>query len=156
MMKDIGEEAAVEVQPNIDSSERENVIGNFSTDSTAKLADGLLAIYQPPLEQIKKELDELTRKQGSLIDRMRVENLKLDDTSGDCVLNEMFSTIKSYQGRLSSIKKEMTSIHERTFKLKKRALRLQQIKQKEALSREHQREQETRREQELIGKPSIA
>lgn len=29
------------------------------------------------------------RKQGSLIDRMRVENLKLDDTSGDCTLNEM-------------------------------------------------------------------
>lgn len=37
--------------------------------------------------------------------------------------------------------------------LQKRALRLQQIKQKEALNREQQREQELRREQELIGRP---
>lgn len=36
--------------------------------------------------------------------------------------------------------------------LQKRALRLQQIKQKEALNKEQQREQELRREQELIGR----
>lgn len=41
------------------------------------------------------------------------------------------------------------------MKLQKRALRLQQMKQKEALTREHHREQESRREQDLIGKPSI-
>lgn len=40
--------------------------------------------------------------------------------------------------------------------MQKRALRLQQIIQKEALNREQQREQEIRREQELIGKPMIS
>jgi len=36
--------------------------------------------------------------------------------------------------------------------LQKRVLRLQQIKQKEAMNKEQQREQEIRREQELIGR----
>jgi cell fate (sporulation/competence/biofilm development) regulator YmcA (YheA/YmcA/DUF963 family) len=39
------------------------------------------------------------------------------------------------------------------YMLQKRALRLKQIKQKEALNKEQQREQELRREQELIGRP---
>ncbi|XP_043280502.1 biogenesis of lysosome-related organelles complex 1 subunit 6 [Venturia canescens] len=153
MMKDIGEEAAAEVQPNLEFADRDTPIVDFS-QSTTKLANGLLAIYQPPLEQIKKELDDLTKKQESLMDRMLVENIKITDLAEDIALNEMVSTIKLYQGKLGSIKREMTSIHDRTSKLKKRALRLQQMKQKEALTREHQREQELRREQDLIGKPS--
>lgn len=36
----------------------ENVI-DF-TEAVEKLAEGLLSIYQPPLEQVKKELLELT------------------------------------------------------------------------------------------------
>lgn len=38
--------------------------------------------------------------------------------------------------------------------LQKRALRLQEMKQKEALQREHIREAQLTREQELIAKPS--
>lgn len=152
MMTDIGEEAAVEVQPQIEHNERESTV-DFS-NAMKNLADGLLAVYQAPLQQIKGELYELTTKQETLISQMEVENKKLSDTQEDVELNELFSTVKIYQGKLATIKKEMMTIHERSFKLKKRALRLQQIKQKEALNREQQREQEIRKEQELIGKPS--
>ncbi|XP_011149967.1 biogenesis of lysosome-related organelles complex 1 subunit 6 isoform X3 [Harpegnathos saltator] len=123
------------------------------TEAIEKLAEGLLNIYQPPLEQVKKELLELTSKQETVLAQMQSENKKINETFEDVDLNDMFATIKVYQGKLASIRKEMISIHERTSKLKKRALRLQQIKQKEALNKEQQREQELRREQELIARP---
>lgn len=134
----------------IEKQECENVI-DFST--VEKLAHGLLSIYQPPLEQVKRELSELISKQETLLTRMQFENKKLGETFEDVDLNDMFATIKLYQGKLASVRKEMINIHEKTFKLKKRALRLQQIKQKEALNREQQREHELRREQELIARP---
>ncbi|KAL0106493.1 hypothetical protein PUN28_016300 [Cardiocondyla obscurior] len=86
---------------------------------------------------------------------MQLENKKIHETLEDIDLNDMFSTVKIYQGKLTVIRKEMINIHERTSKLKKRVLRLQQIKQKEAMNKEQQREQELRREQELIGRSTI-
>ncbi|KAK2577523.1 hypothetical protein KPH14_003614 [Odynerus spinipes] len=152
MMVDIDEVEVIEVQSQNDSVQD---IVDFSK-VTENLAAGILAIYRPPLEKVKKDLNELTSKQTVLLNQMQRENKNLQDVLQDTDLNEMFSTIKSYQGKLVNIKKEMIVIHDRTFKLKKRALRLQQIKQKEALNREQQREHELRREQELIGKPTIS
>ncbi|KAK0076607.1 hypothetical protein PV326_010651 [Microctonus aethiopoides] len=150
-MTDIGEAAAAEVQSNITSNEPEQLVA--MTNATDKLVQGILDVYQSPLQQMKDELQELLKKQESLVDKMQVENKQLAETAEDEQCMEMYSTIKIYNDKLTRIKKEMTSIHERTLKLKKRALRLQQIKQKEALAKEHKREEETRREQELIGKP---
>ncbi|XP_053988049.1 biogenesis of lysosome-related organelles complex 1 subunit 6-like [Hylaeus volcanicus] len=155
MMTDIEEAEVKKVQSEIDKHESDKVQVDFS-DAAKKLAEGLLNIYQLPLEQVQKELNEATSKQEALLAQMQIENKKLQETFENVNLNEMFQTIKVYQGKLTSMKKEMALIHERTFKLKKRALRLQLVKQKEALNREQQREQEIRREQELIGKPIVS
>lgn len=152
-MTDIEEAEVAEVQALAEKHDSDEDKVDFS-GASQKLAEGLLSIYQLPLEQVKKELNELTCKQEALLTQMQFENQRLRDTIDHTELNEMFQTIKAYQSKLAMIKKEMTWIHERTFKLKKRTLRLQQIKQKEALHREQQREQEIRREQELIGKPT--
>ncbi|XP_032671946.1 biogenesis of lysosome-related organelles complex 1 subunit 6 isoform X3 [Odontomachus brunneus] len=122
MMTDVSETETVEVHSGTEQEECENVI-DF-TEAVEKLAEGLLSIYQPPLEQVKKDLLELTSKQETLLAQMQSENKKINETFEDIDLNDM-----------------------------KRALRLQQIKQKEALNREQQREQELRREQELIARP---
>lgn len=148
MMVDIDETEVTEVQSQNDNME---TIFNFSK-ATENLTAGILEIYQSPLEKSKKELKELISKQQVLLSQMQTENKKLQDILQDADLREMFVTIKMYQGKAANIKKEMVVIHDRIFKLKKRALRLQQIKQKEALGREQQKEQELRREQELIGK----
>nr|XP_034191501.1 biogenesis of lysosome-related organelles complex 1 subunit 6-like isoform X3 [Osmia lignaria] len=126
MMTDIEEAEVIKIQPQIEQHESDEIKVDFS-EAAKKLAQGLLNIYQLPLEQVQKELTEVTNKQETLLSQMQTENKKLQETFDDVKLNEM-----------------------------KRALRLQQIKQKEALSREHQREQEVRREQELIGKPTIS
>ncbi|XP_035735989.1 biogenesis of lysosome-related organelles complex 1 subunit 6-like [Vespa mandarinia] len=152
MMVDIDEAEVTKVQSQNDSVED---IVDFSK-ATEKLAHGILTIYQPSLEKVKENLNELTSKQEVLLNQIQNDNKKLQDVLEDADLNEMFATIKLYQGKLTTIKKEMVMVHDRTFKLKKRALRLQQIKQKEALGREQQREQELRREQELIGKPTTS
>ncbi|XP_046838626.1 biogenesis of lysosome-related organelles complex 1 subunit 6-like [Vespa crabro] len=152
MMVDIDEAEVTKVQSQNDSVED---IVDFSK-ATEKLAHGILTIYQPSLEKVKENLNELTSKQEVLLNQIQNDNKKLQDVLEDADLNEMFTTIKLYQGKLTTIKKEMVMVHDRTFKLKKRALRLQQIKQKEALGREQQREQELRREQELIGKPTTS
>ncbi|XP_072748076.1 biogenesis of lysosome-related organelles complex 1 subunit 6 isoform X2 [Anoplolepis gracilipes] len=148
MMSDIEEAGAAEIQLKIETEASEDTI--YFTKVVEKLAEGLLSICQPPLAQVKNELFELTNKQEALLAHMQLENKKIHETFEDIDLNDMFAAVKVYQGKLALIRKEMINIHERTYKLKKRALRLQQIKQKEALSKEQQREQELRREQELI------
>ncbi|XP_050459685.1 biogenesis of lysosome-related organelles complex 1 subunit 6 [Cataglyphis hispanica] len=150
MMSDMGETGAAEVQLKTEKEMSEETI--YFSKTAEKLAEGLLNICKPPLEQVRKELFELTKKQEALLAQMQLENKKIHETFEDINLNDMFTAVKVYQGKLALIRKEMINIHERTYKLKKRALRLQQIKQKEALNKEQQREQELRREQELIGR----
>lgn len=156
MMTDMEEDEAKRLQSEIEKYNGEDGDKVDFKEAANKLAEGLLSQYQAQLEQVEKKLDEVRTKQETLLEQMQMENKKLQDTYDDVNLDEMFQTIKVSQGKLVLMKKEMASIHERTFKLKKRALRLQQMKQKEALTREQQREQEIRREQELIGKPVIS
>ncbi|KAH0547492.1 biogenesis of lysosome-related organelles complex 1 subunit 6 [Cotesia glomerata] len=149
MMTDIGEAAAAKVQHNI--NEFDKVI-KVSVD-VDNLAQGLLDTYKPPLEQIGKELQEILNKQEILDNKMQVENQHLTATAEDDECAAMYITVQAYQEKLSRIKREMALIHDRTTKLKKRAIYLQQVKQKQALAKEQKREEELRREQELIGKP---
>ncbi|XP_003694355.1 biogenesis of lysosome-related organelles complex 1 subunit 6 [Apis florea] len=155
MMTDMEEAEARELQSEIEKRNREENELDFK-EAVKKLAEGFLNQYQVQWEQTEKKLDEVKNKQETLLNQMQIENKKFQDVFDDIKLNDMFQTIKISQNKLILMKKEMASIHERTFKLKKRALRLQQIIQKEALNKEQQREQEIRREQELIGKPMIS
>ncbi|XP_015434112.1 PREDICTED: biogenesis of lysosome-related organelles complex 1 subunit 6-like isoform X2 [Dufourea novaeangliae] len=144
MMTDMEETEVKHVQSQIERHDCEDDQVHYS-EATKKLAIGLLNIYQLPSEQVQKELNEVTGKQETLLCQMQVETKKLQESLEDIDLNETFQMIKVYQGKLTLMKKEMASIHERTFKLKK-----------EALNKEQQREQEIRREQELIGKPVVS
>lgn len=118
-----------------------------------KLAVGLLALYEPQLKKVQQQLDELTKKQISLIDQLKDENRRFTDVQTSEDLQQMFTMAKVYQTKLVVIKKEMLQLHDRATKLKKRALRLQQTKQKAALHREQQRELQLQRETDLIAKP---
>ncbi|XP_063984626.1 biogenesis of lysosome-related organelles complex 1 subunit 6 isoform X1 [Diachasmimorpha longicaudata] len=149
MMMEIGEAAAAEVQPNL--SEIEQLV--TVTANRDALARGILQAYQPSLEQIKKELDELLKKQDNLIGKMQFENKQLTETAEDGQCCAMYAVIKTYQDKLFHIKKEMGNIHEKTVKLKKRALRLHQIKQKGVPSTEHRQDEVSHCEQESQREP---
>ncbi|GFY03801.1 hypothetical protein TNCV_1195811 [Trichonephila clavipes] len=63
-----------------------------------------------------------------------------------------FMRIKLYHQKVLLLKKDMLTIHDRTSKLKKRAMKLQQQKQKEALQKELQRDREIERDKQLAPK----
>ncbi|XP_034950327.1 uncharacterized protein Pldn isoform X2 [Chelonus insularis] len=116
MMTEIEEAVAAEVQPSLMTNEVQVIVN--MPEAANKLTKGLLDIYQPSLTQIKDELQELLKKQESLFDKMEIENKHLTETSEDELCNSMYSTIKLYNDKLRRIKREMSTIHERTLKLK--------------------------------------
>lgn len=123
-------------------------------EAVYKLTEGLLSHYLPDLQRSKQTLQELTQNQVILLDTLDQEVTKFKDCNALLDLNSLFTEAKAYHNKLVNIRKEMIVIHERTTKLKKRALKLQQQKQKEALEKEQQREKEMERERQLIAKPA--
>ncbi|XP_029904253.1 biogenesis of lysosome-related organelles complex 1 subunit 6 [Myripristis murdjan] len=133
-------------------SEEEVIV--VDKEAVAKLTEGLLSHYLPDLQTSKQVLQELTQNQVILLDTLDQEVTKFRECNALLDLNSLFSEAKVYHNKLVNIRKEMMMIHEKTTKLKKRALKLQQQKQKEALEKEQQREKELERERQLIAKPA--
>ncbi|XP_056134172.1 biogenesis of lysosome-related organelles complex 1 subunit 6 [Lampris incognitus] len=119
-----------------------------------KLTEGLLSHYLPDLQNSKQALQELSKNQVILLETLDQEVTKFRECNALLNLNSLFTEAKVYHNKLVNIRKEMIMLHEKTTKLKKRALKLQQQKQKEALEKEQQREKELERERQLIAKPA--
>ncbi|KAK1785275.1 hypothetical protein P4O66_018667, partial [Electrophorus voltai] len=119
-----------------------------------KLTEGLISHYVPELQRSKQALQELTQNQAILLDTLEQEIAKLRECNSMIDLNSLFSEAKVYHSKLVNIRKEMITLHEKTSKLKKRALKLQQQRHKEVLEREQQRERELERERQLTAKPA--
>ncbi|XP_034535724.1 biogenesis of lysosome-related organelles complex 1 subunit 6 isoform X1 [Notolabrus celidotus] len=144
--------AQQESDPIESSSPEENVY--VDEKAVDKLTEGLLSHYLPDLQNSKRALQELTQNQVVLLDTLDQEVTKFRECNALLDLNSLFTEAKVYHNKLVNIRKEMIMLHEKTTKLKKRALKLQQQKQKEALEKEQQREKELERERQLIAKPA--
>ncbi|KAM9481330.1 biogenesis of lysosome-related organelles complex 1 subunit 6 isoform 1-T2 [Clarias gariepinus] len=125
-----------------------------SEECVEKLSDGLISHYLPDLQRSRDTLQELTQNQAVLLDTLEQEINKFRECNTMIDLNALFTEAKVYHSKLVNIRREMISLHDRTSKLKKRALKLQQQKQREALEREQQRERELERERQLTAKPA--
>ncbi|XP_005376784.1 PREDICTED: biogenesis of lysosome-related organelles complex 1 subunit 6 isoform X2 [Chinchilla lanigera] len=119
-----------------------------------QLAEGLLSHYLPDLQRSKQALQELTQNQVVLLDTLEQEISKFKECHSMLDINALFAEAKHYHAKLVNIRKDMLLLHEKTAKLKKRALKLQQKRQKEELEREQQRERELEREQQLTARPA--
>ena len=64
--------------------------------------------------------------------------------------------IKVYHEKLLTIRKTMATLHDRSTRLKRRALKLQTEKQKEALAKATARDKEREREKKLVAKTDCA
>uniref|UniRef100_A0A8C9AA22 Biosis of lysosomal organelles complex 1 subunit 6 n=1 Tax=Prolemur simus TaxID=1328070 RepID=A0A8C9AA22_PROSS len=89
-----------------------------------------------------------------LLDTLEQEISKFKECHSMLDINALFTEAKHYHAKLVNIRKEMLMLHEKTSKLKKRALKLQQKRQKEELEREQQREKEFEREKQLTARPA--
>ncbi|KAF5299582.1 hypothetical protein FQR65_LT09387 [Abscondita terminalis] len=128
--------------------QNEMEVNCYSIDTVTLLSKGLNQVFEPDLKKVNQQLKELTEKQSVLIEQLHNENLKICSAKNCDDLNGMFALIKNYQTKLMNIKKDMRSLHDKNGKLKKRASRLQQYKEKERNAKMHQVQQE----QDLIGK----
>lgn len=122
----------------------------YSAETINLLSDGVLNLYKPELVNTKNQLNELTEKQSILVEQLHNENLKLSWSKNLSELHDTFNIVKSCQARLLNIKRDMRTLHERTTKLKKRATRLQQHKDKET----YLKNQKVKLEQDLIARSS--
>uniref|UniRef100_A0A8C0ZDC6 Biogenesis of lysosome-related organelles complex 1 subunit 6 n=1 Tax=Cyanistes caeruleus TaxID=156563 RepID=A0A8C0ZDC6_CYACU len=94
------------------------------------------------------------QNQVVLLETLEQEISKFKECNSIVDINALFSEAKHYHNKLVNIRNEMMMLHEKTSKLKKRALKLQQKRQKEELEREQQREKELEREKQLTAKPA--
>ncbi|RWS01402.1 biogenesis of lysosome-related organelles complex 1 subunit 6-like protein, partial [Dinothrombium tinctorium] len=100
-------------------------------------------------------VDELNKYQSSVITSIEQESLKIEEKIKHFDLEAMVNKANVYYNKLLNIKKEMDSIAERSEKLKKRALRLQEEKQIEALEYESMKDKQLQLEKHLLPvKPS--
>ncbi|GFQ97707.1 biogenesis of lysosome-related organelles complex 1 subunit 6 [Trichonephila clavata] len=137
------------------------VLGKPDSSSSAvsvqlleKLSNGILSFYVDDMKKTSSSLAELIRNQNIVIETLEQENERITDAVKTYPLDEMFTRIKLYHQKVLLLKKDMLTIHDRTSKLKKRAMKLQQQKQKEALQKELQRDREIERDKQLA--PKIA
>nr|XP_033776532.1 biogenesis of lysosome-related organelles complex 1 subunit 6 [Geotrypetes seraphini] len=125
-----------------------------SRRAVEQLTKGLMSHYLPDLQHSKLALQELTQNQLVLLETLDQEISKFKECNSILDINALFSEAKCYRNKLVNIRKEMLMLHEKTSKLKKRALKLQQKREKEDLEREQQREKELEREKQLTAKPA--
>ncbi|XP_025021753.1 biogenesis of lysosome-related organelles complex 1 subunit 6 [Python bivittatus] len=140
-----------------DNSPDEGLIDEFpmiDKKAVEQLTEGLISHYLPDLQRSKLALKELTQNQEVLLETVQQEISKFKECNSILDINMLFSEAKYYHNKLVNIRKEMLLLHEKTSKLKRRALKLQQKRQKEELEREQQREKELEREKQLTAKPA--
>ncbi|XP_053933568.1 biogenesis of lysosome-related organelles complex 1 subunit 6 [Cuculus canorus] len=140
-----------------DASPDEGVVEDLpliDEKAVEQLTEGLISHYLPDLQRSKSALQELTQNQVVLLDTLEQEISKFKECNSILDIDALFSEAKHYHNKLVNIRNEMMMLHEKTSKLKKRALKLQQKRQKEELEREQQREKELEREKQLMAKPA--
>jgi len=117
-----------------------------------KLSTGLLSLFLPNLQRAKGSLNEVLHNQEVLIETVTQENAKFTESA---VMKDLMDTMRearTYHGKLLNMKKEMNFLMDKSTRLKKRAVKLQQQKHKEALDRAVQRDRELDREKLLTAK----
>ncbi|XP_072174039.1 biogenesis of lysosome-related organelles complex 1 subunit 6-like [Diadema setosum] len=137
------------------ASSPEPDIVSFPDSCVENLSMGFLRTLLPHFHQHEQSLTELSRDQIVLIETLQQENRKFAENKMVSELTQKMQEAKLYQAKLMAIKKEMTSLHEKSTKLKKRALKLQQQKMKENLEREQQREREIEEDRKLTAKRAM-
>ena len=99
-------------------------------------------------------LEKLNTRQEILTVAVQKEGERLNEGRAKYGVEHMLTLTSIYRSKLVKVKEDMQMLAERSAKLRKRAIKLQEEKQKESMDREMRRAKEKQREKELIAKPS--
>ena len=120
----------------------------------AECSEALVDHYGVTFTCLGSSLDKLNSKQEVLAVRVHQEVETLTEELAKHKVEQMMSITNIYKNKLVKIKEDMQSLTERSGRLRVRAARLQDEKQRESMERENRREKERLREKELIAKPA--
>ncbi|KAH9502165.1 biogenesis of lysosome- organelles complex 1 subunit 6 [Bulinus truncatus] len=110
------------------------------------------ARFLPSLQKAKSTIYQIKTSQDVLIETVQQEISKFTECQALTELEKTMAKAKIYHNKLKKLRAEMTNLHERSKKLKKRSLKLQQQKQKEELTRAHNLEKEYEKEKMLTAR----
>ena len=99
-------------------------------------------------------LEKLNTRQEILTVAVQKEGERLNEGRAKYGVEHMLTLTSIYRNKLVKVKEDMQMLTERSSKLRKRAIRLQEEKQSESMNRETKRAKERQREKELIAKPA--
>jgi len=116
------------------------------------LTEGFVARFLPSLLKAQSSISQIKSSQAVLIESVQQETSKFTDFQANIDLKETMVKAKQYHNKLLKLRKEMTDLHEKSKRLKKRAVKLQQQKQKEELTRAHNMEKEFEKERMLTAR----
>ncbi|KAK4310136.1 hypothetical protein Pmani_018275 [Petrolisthes manimaculis] len=145
-------------QADQDKTNDNNNDNNDNNESTVSpslvLVSSIIQHHHNNLHQIQTKLKELLQHEVVLIEGLQSENERFKEAETTFNLPALFQEVGKYNHKLSHLKSEMTSITERTARLKRRASRLQQQQQQKALDQEQQRARLADQEKHLIARPA--
>eukprot|EP01116_Phalansterium_solitarium_P004123 TRINITY_DN15010_c0_g1_i1.p1 TRINITY_DN15010_c0_g1~~TRINITY_DN15010_c0_g1_i1.p1 ORF type:complete len:296 (-),score=80.93 TRINITY_DN15010_c0_g1_i1:348-1208(-) len=155
-------EVASPPDPSISSPLTEASNPNFRGHATPEeqnaavqgLTDGFLGIFDTPLQNINRKLAELQRSQEALAATIAAESNRLENLSDFKEVLETLAKINVYRQKIYQIRQSMQSISDRTAKLKRRAQKLQEWKQKEEMVAADRRNRELERDRQLAARPA--
>ncbi|XP_068239163.1 biogenesis of lysosome-related organelles complex 1 subunit 6 [Palaemon carinicauda] len=113
----------------------------------------LIYEHHQKLAPIESKLKELLQNQQVLVEGLHGENERFKEMEANFNLSSLFAEVSTYSQKLKILKGEMSNITDRTVRLKRRAMKLQQQQQQKALKFEQQRAQQAEREKFLIARP---
>lgn len=94
-------------------------------------------------------MDEIHRNQKSIIESIEHESARYDDMQATNDLDSMISKAKLYQDKLMNIKKNMLIVKDKTIRLRRKAVKILEDKNKEALELQRSRERREMLERHL-------
>ncbi|CAL1528243.1 unnamed protein product [Lymnaea stagnalis] len=116
------------------------------------LTNGFIARFMPSLQKTKSTIDQIKTSQSVLIETVQQETTKFTECQALVELEKTMAKAKLYHNKLIKLKRDMSNLHDKSKKLKKRAVKLQQQKQKEELTRAHNLEKEYEKERMLTAR----
>ncbi|XP_055873329.1 biogenesis of lysosome-related organelles complex 1 subunit 6-like isoform X2 [Biomphalaria glabrata] len=146
------EKGSIEIESTKPDGEANEADVSIDSHTIQLLTDGFMAKFLPSLQKAKSTIDQIKNSQSVLIETVSQEISKFTECHALKDLDKTMAKAKLYQSKLMKLRKEMTNLHEKSRKLKKRALKLQQQKQKEELTRAHNLEKEYEKERMLTAR----
>ncbi|KAK3596254.1 hypothetical protein CHS0354_034499 [Potamilus streckersoni] len=149
-------ETAVETIPKKSSSDSGLVESESSVPVDPRviesMAHGVMEMFLPNLQKSKSQLNEVLKVQAISLETVQQENAKFGDTDTVKEITATMEEAKRYYTKLVALKKEMQSLADKSEKLKRQAVKLQQQKQRAEIQLAQQQKRKMERERRLQAK----